>query len=189
MFSKILIANRGEIACRVIRSARRMGIATVAVYSQVDRDAMHVRQADEAICIGGDSSSESYLRHESVIEACVSSGAQAVHPGYGFLSENAQFVEALTAAGIVFIGPNRRAIEAMGDKITSKRIAEEAGVNVIPGFTDVVQHADHAASIAADIGFPVMIKASAGGGGKGMRVAYDESECREGFERASSEAH
>ncbi len=188
MFSKILIANRGEIACRVMRSARRMGITTVAVYSQVDRDALHVREADEALCIGGETSAESYLRHDAIIDACKASGAQAVHPGYGFLSENAEFAEALAAEGIVFIGPKRHAIEAMGDKITSKRIAEEAGVNVIPGFTDVVRDADHAAAIAADIGYPVMLKASAGGGGKGMRVAFDEAECREGFERASSEA-
>lgn len=188
MFSKILIANRGEIACRVIRSARRMGITTVAVYSQVDRDALHVREADEAICIGGETSAESYLRHEAIIDACKASGAEAVHPGYGFLSENADFAGALAEAGIVFIGPKRPAIEAMGDKITSKRIAEQAGVNVIPGFTDVVRDADHAASIAEEIGYPVMLKASAGGGGKGMRVAYDEAQCREGFERASSEA-
>ena len=188
MFTKILIANRGEIACRVIRSAKRMGIATVAIYSNADRDALHVRMADESICIGGETSTESYLRQQAVIDACVKSGAQAVHPGYGFLSENAEFVTALEAQGIVFIGPAPRAIEAMGDKITSKRIAQDAGVNVIPGFTDVVRDSEQAAHIAADIGYPVMLKASAGGGGKGMRVAYDEAQCREGFERARSEA-
>jgi len=188
VFDKILIANRGEIACRVMRTARRMGIATVAVYSQADRNALHVENADEAVCIGPAPSAESYLRAERIVEACRSTGAQAVHPGYGFLSENAAFAEALEAAGIVFIGPGRRAIEAMGDKITSKRIAAEAGVPVIPGYTDVVRDADHAQEIASGIGYPVMLKASAGGGGKGMRIARDEEQCREGFARATSEA-
>jgi propionyl-CoA carboxylase alpha chain len=188
MFKKILIANRGEIACRVMRTARRMGIATVAVYSEADKNALHVDTADEAVCIGPAPSAESYLRADRIIEACKHTGAEAVHPGYGFPSENADFADALDAAGIAFIGPARKAIEAMGDKITSKRIAEEAGVNVIPGYTDVVRDTDHALEIARDIGFPVMLKASAGGGGKGMRVAWDEDECREGFERASSEA-
>ena len=188
VFNKILIANRGEIACRVMRTAARMGIATVAVYSEADRNALHVEMADEAICIGPAPSAESYLRIERIVQACLDSGAQAVHPGYGFLSENAAFVEALDAAGIVFIGPGRKAIEAMGDKITSKRIAEKAGVNVIPGYTDVVRDAEHAVEIALEVGYPVMIKASAGGGGKGMRVAANEAQCREGFDRASSEA-
>ncbi len=188
MFNKILIANRGEIACRVMRTAKRMGIATVAVYSEADKNALHVEMADEAVCIGPPASAESYLRADRIIEACKSTGAEAVHPGYGFLSENADFADALDAAGIVFIGPARKAIEAMGDKITSKRIAEGAGVNVIPGYTDVLRDAEHALEIARDIGFPVMLKASAGGGGKGMRVAWSEDECRDGFERAASEA-
>jgi len=188
VFKKILIANRGEIACRVMRTAARMGIATVAVHSEADRNALHVEMADEAVCIGPAPSDQSYLRAERIVQACISTGAQAVHPGYGFLSENAGFAQALDAAGIAFIGPGRKAIEAMGDKITSKRIAQAAGVNVIPGYTDVVGDAHHAVQIAGDIGYPVMIKASAGGGGKGMRVAWNDSECREGFERASSEA-
>ena len=188
MFDKILIANRGEIACRVMRTARRMGIATVAVYSEADKGALHVEMADEAVCIGPPPSAQSYLDIERIVAACRDTGAQAVHPGYGFLSENADFADALAAGGIAFIGPERRAIEAMGDKITSKRLAEKAGVNVIPGFTDVVRDVDHAVEIARGIGFPVMIKASAGGGGKGMRVAWDEEGCREGFTRATSEA-
>jgi propionyl-CoA carboxylase alpha chain len=188
VFKKILIANRGEIACRVMRTARRMGIATVAVYSEADKGALHVDMADEAVCIGPPPSAQSYLDAERIVAACRETGAQAVHPGYGFLSENADFVDALGRAGIVFIGPERRAIEAMGDKITSKRIAEGAGVNVIPGFTDVVRDADHAVEIAEGIGFPVMLKASAGGGGKGMRVAWNVEECRDGFARATSEA-
>ena len=186
MFKKILVANRGEIACRVFRTAKEMGIATVAVYSDADRDALHVRLADEAVRIGPAPSSESYLVIERVIEACKQTGADAVHPGYGFLSENSAFTEALDAAGITFIGPGKKAIESMGDKITSKRIADQAGVNTIPGYTDVVRDADHAVEIAADIGYPVMLKASAGGGGKGMRVAFDEAECRDGFERATT---
>jgi propionyl-CoA carboxylase alpha chain len=188
VFKKILIANRGEIACRVMRTAARMGIASVAVHSEADRNALHVEMADEAVCIGPPPSADSYLSVERIVQACLDTGAQAVHPGYGFLSENAAFVAALDAAGIAFIGPGRKAIDAMGDKITSKRIAEAAGVSVIPGYTDVVRDAVHAVAIGADIGYPVMIKASAGGGGKGMRVAWDETGCREGFERASSEA-
>ncbi|NKC14745.1 MAG: acetyl-CoA carboxylase biotin carboxylase subunit [Gammaproteobacteria bacterium] len=188
MFDKILIANRGEIACRVMRTARKLGIATVAVYSEADADALHVRQADEAICVGPAPSAESYLNADAMIEACRSAGAQALHPGYGFLSENAAFARRLSDEGIVFIGPPAAAIEVMGDKITAKKLAGEAGVNTIPGFTDSVRDADHAASIAAHIGYPVMLKASAGGGGKGMRVACDEAQCRDGFERATSEA-
>ena len=187
-FAKILIANRGEIACRVIRTARRMGIATVAVYSEADRRALHVEQADEAVCIGGATPAESYLRIDAIVDACRTSGAGAVHPGYGFLSENRAFREALEAAGIMFIGPPAGAIESMGDKITSKRIAQRAGVVTIPGHPGVVRDAHEAVRIAREVGYPVMLKASAGGGGKGMRIARDDAECREGFERAGSEA-
>jgi propionyl-CoA carboxylase alpha chain len=188
MLKKILVANRGEIACRIFATAKKMGIATVAVFSDADRDALHVQMADQAVYIGPSPSAESYLVVEKIIQACRDSGADAVHPGYGFLSENAQFRDALDAAGIIFIGPGKKAIESMGDKITSKLIAEKAGVNCIPGYTDVVRDADHAVQISADIGYPVMLKASAGGGGKGMRVATNEAECREGFERATNEA-
>ncbi|HSH41973.1 MAG TPA: biotin carboxylase N-terminal domain-containing protein, partial [Arenicellales bacterium] len=188
MFKKILIANRGEIACRVIKTARRLGISTVAVYSDADREAMHVRMADEAVHIGPSPSSESYLVIDRIIQACRDTGAEAVHPGYGFLSENRNFAEALDKAGIAFVGPNVAAIEAMGDKLTSKKLAMEAGVNTVPGFAGVIEDADHAVRIAAEVGYPVMLKASAGGGGKGMRVARDEAECRDGFERATSEA-
>jgi len=188
MFSKILIANRGEIACRVIRSARAMGIRTVAVYSDADREARHVAEADEAIHIGAAAASESYLLEDRIIQACQQSGAEAVHPGYGFLSENTRFAELLEEHGIVFIGPGARAIQAMGDKITSKRLAQQAGVNTIPGQDGVVPDADSAVAAAAQIGYPVMIKASAGGGGKGMRVARDDDQCRDGFIRATSEA-
>ena len=187
-FTKILIANRGEIACRVIRTARRMGIATVAVHSDVDRGALHVRHADEAVCIGGAAPAESYLRIDAIVDACRASGAEAVHPGYGFLSENRAFREALEAADIAFIGPPPGAIESMGDKITSKRIAMQAGVSTIPGHDGVVGDADDAVRIAHEVGYPVMLKASAGGGGKGMRIARNDDECREGFERAGSEA-
>ena len=187
-FDKILVANRGEIACRIIRSARRMGIATVAVYSEADRGALHVEQADEAVCIGAAAPSESYLNVGAIVDACRASGARAVHPGYGFLSENRAFCEALAGAGVTFVGPPPGAIEAMGDKITSKRIAAEAGVGTIPGHAGVVPDADEAVRIAREVGYPVMLKASAGGGGKGMRIARDDAECREGFERASSEA-
>ncbi len=188
MFKKILVANRGEIACRVFKTARRLGIATVAVYSDADRDALHVQMADEAVCIGPPPSAESYLSIEKIVEACRAAGAEAVHPGYGFLSENRRFAEALEKSGIVFVGPGVAAIEAMGDKLTSKKLARKAGVNTIPGFDDVIEDAGHAVKIAKEIGYPVMLKASAGGGGKGMRVARDESECRDGFERATSEA-
>jgi len=188
MFQKILIANRGEIACRVIKTARKMGIKTVAVYSEADKNALHVAMADEALHIGPAPSTESYLVIDNIIQACRESGAEAVHPGYGFLSENAEFAERLDEAGIAFIGPNVHAIRSMGDKITSKRLAIDAGVNTIPGHTDVIENADHAVAIAAEIGYPVMIKASAGGGGKGMRVARNDTECRDGFERATGEA-
>lgn len=188
MFDKILIANRGEIACRVIKTARKMGIATVAVYSDADASALHVQMADEAVHIGPAASAESYLRAEKIIQACKDTGAQAVHPGYGFLSENADFCEALDAAGITFIGPGVKAITSMGDKITSKLLAQDAGVNTIPGYTDVIDGPDHAVKIAAEIGYPVMLKASAGGGGKGMRVVWNDDECRDGFERATNEA-
>ncbi len=189
MFKKILVANRGEIACRVFKTTRAMGIGTVAVYSDADRDALHAQMADEAVFIGPSPSAQSYLVIENIIRACKETGADAVHPGYGFLSENKAFAEALEREGIAFIGPRRYAIEAMGDKITSKKLAEEAGVNTIPGFTGVIQSAEHAIEIAKDIGYPVMLKASAGGGGKGMRVARNEEECREGFERATHEAN
>ena len=188
MLKKILVANRGEIACRVFATAKKMGIATVAVYSDADRDALHVQMADEAVNIGPAASSESYLVIEKIVQACVDTGADAVHPGYGFLSENSKFHDALDAAGIVFIGPGKKAIESMGDKITSKLIAQEAGVSCIPGYTDVVRDAEHAVEISAGIGYPVMLKASAGGGGKGMRVAMNGEECRDGFERATNEA-
>ena len=188
MFEKILIANRGEIACRVIRSAQKMGIKTVAVYSEADSNALHVDIADEAVCIGPPPSTQSYLLKEKILQACMDTGAQAVHPGYGFLSENSEFCESLAEAGIAFIGPKTHAIEAMGDKITSKQLAKEAGVNTIPGFADVLRDAEHAVEIANKLGYPVMLKATAGGGGKGMRVAHNDAECRDGFERASNEA-
>ncbi|RLA37147.1 MAG: acetyl/propionyl-CoA carboxylase subunit alpha [Gammaproteobacteria bacterium] len=188
MFDKILIANRGEIACRVIKSARKMGIKTVAVYSDADRDALHVQLADEAVHIGPPPSAQSYLLKEKILQACLDTGAQAVHPGYGFLSENSEFCEALAKEGIAFIGPKTRAIEAMGDKITSKKLADEAGVNTIPGYTDVLRDGEHAVEVANGIGYPVMLKATAGGGGKGMRVARNDEECRDGFERAANEA-
>lgn len=188
MLKKILVANRGEIACRVFATAKKMGIATVAVYSDADRDALHVQMADEAVYIGPSVSAESYLVIEKIIQACLDTGADAVHPGYGFLSENSKFRDALDAAGIIFIGPGKKAIESMGDKITSKLIAQKAGVTCIPGYTDVVRDADHALEVCAEIGYPVMLKASAGGGGKGMRVAMNEDECRDGFERATNEA-
>ncbi len=188
MFSKILIANRGEIACRIIRTARRMGIATVAVYSDADEGAAHVRAADEAIRIGPPPSAESYLRIDRIIEACRTSGAEAVHPGYGFLSENPAFALALEEAGIVFVGPRPDAIAAMGDKIESKKLARAAGVSTVPGYLDIVPNAEAAVGIARDIGYPVMIKASAGGGGKGMRIAANDDEVRDGFRGAASEA-
>ncbi len=188
MFKKILIANRGEIACRVMATARKMGIATVAVYSDADRNGLHVQMADEAVYIGSDPAAESYLRIDAIIDACLKTGAEAVHPGYGFLSENAEFCRQLARENIIFIGPPADAITAMGDKMTSKRIAAGAGVNCIPGYDGILRDGDHAAAVAAEIGYPVMLKASAGGGGKGMRVARNEEECRHGFERAASEA-
>jgi propionyl-CoA carboxylase alpha subunit len=188
MFKKILIANRGEIACRVIKTARRMGIKTVAVYSDADRDAMHVGMADEAVAIGPAPSAKSYLQMERIIQACKDTGAEAVHPGYGFLSENAQFAGSLSRAGIVFIGPTVHALNHMGDKIASKKLARSARVNVIPGYTDVINTPEQAVEIANSIGYPVMIKASAGGGGKGLRVAWNDAECADGFARCVSEA-
>jgi propionyl-CoA carboxylase alpha chain len=188
MFKKILIANRGEIACRVIKTARRMGIATVAVYSDADRDAVHVEMADEAVHIGPPAAAQSYLLPERIIAACKQTGAEAVHPGYGFLSERASFCAALEKEGIVFIGPKPRAIEAMGDKIESKKFANAAQVSTVPGYLGVIDDADHAVRIASEIGYPVMIKASAGGGGKGMRIAWNEAETREGFQSSKNEA-
>ena len=188
MISKILIANRGEIAVRVIRTAKKMGIATVAVYSDADRDALHVRMADEAVHIGPAPSSQSYIVIDKILDAIRKTGADAVHPGYGFLSENPAFAAALEKAGVAFIGPPVKAIEAMGDKITSKRIAAEAGVNTVPGHMGLIEDADEAVKIAASIGYPVMIKASAGGGGKGMRIAWNDAEAREGFQSSRNEA-
>ncbi|MGA2129313.1 MAG: biotin carboxylase N-terminal domain-containing protein, partial [Xanthobacteraceae bacterium] len=188
MFKRILIANRGEIACRIIKTARRLGIETVAVYSDADKDALHVEMADSAVHIGPPQASESYLRIDKVIAACRESGADAVHPGYGFLSEREAFAEALAQAGITFIGPNPGAIAAMGDKIESKKAAASAKVSTVPGFLGVIEDPDHAVRIADDIGYPVMIKASAGGGGKGMRIARSRDEVAEGFARARSEA-
>ncbi|MBT8431302.1 MAG: acetyl/propionyl/methylcrotonyl-CoA carboxylase subunit alpha [Altererythrobacter sp.] len=187
MFSKILIANRGEIACRVIKTARRMGIQTVAVYSDADARAPFVKMADEAVHIGTPPAAESYLIADKIIEACKQTGAEAVHPGYGFLSERASFVEALAAENIAFIGPPANAIAAMGDKIESKKLAKEAGVNVVPGFVGEIRDTEHAVEISNDIGYPVMMKASAGGGGKGMRLAYSEKDVREGFEATKRE--
>ena len=187
-FTKILVANRGEIACRVMRTCRRLGIATVAVYSDADADALHVREADEAVRIGPPPSAQSYLQVEAILEACRRTGAQAVHPGYGFLSENAAFAAALDQAGIVFIGPTMSAVAAMGDKIESKKLAQKAGVNMVPGHLAAIADADEAVAIARRVGYPVMIKASAGGGGKGMRIAHDDAEAREGFRSATSEA-
>jgi propionyl-CoA carboxylase alpha chain len=188
MFDKILIANRGEIACRVIKTARKMGIQTVAIYSDADRNALHVSMADEAIHIGPPPANQSYIVIDKVMAAIKESGAQAVHPGYGFLSENAKFAEALDAAGVAFIGPPVKAIEAMGDKITSKKIAQEAGVSTVPGYMGLIEDADEAVKISNDIGYPVMIKASAGGGGKGMRIAWNDQEAREGFQSSKNEA-
>ena len=188
MFKKILIANRGEIACRVIKTARKMGIQTVAIYSDADRNALHVRMADEAVHIGPSPANQSYIVIDKVMAAIKATGAEAVHPGYGFLSENRNFAAALEAAGVVFIGPPSPAIEAMGDKITSKKIAMEAGVSTVPGHMGLIADADEAVQIASRIGYPVMIKASAGGGGKGMRIAWNDTEAREGFESSRNEA-
>ena len=188
MFSKILVANRGEIACRVFKTAKRMGIKTVAVFSDADRDALHVEMADEAVHIGPAPAAESYLIIDKIIDACKKTGAEAVHPGYGFLSEREAFAHALKAAGITFIGPNPGAIAAMGDKIESKKAAAAANVSTVPGYLGVIENPEHAVKIANEIGYPVMIKASAGGGGKGMRIAYSSGEVAEGFARAKSEA-
>ena len=187
MFKKILIANRGEIACRIIKTARRMGIATVAVYSDADARAPFVRMADEAVHIGPSPASESYLIADKIIAAAKQTGAEAVHPGYGFLSERTSFAEALAKEGIEFIGPPVNAIAAMGDKIESKKLALKAGVNVVPGFVGEIDDTEHAVQISAEIGYPVMMKASAGGGGKGMRLAYNEKDVREGFEATKRE--
>ncbi len=188
MFKKILIANRGEIACRVMKTARRMGIKTVAVFSEADRDALHVEMADEAVFIGPPQAAESYLVIDKIVDACKKTGAEAVHPGYGFLSEREAFPRALEAAGIVFIGPNPGAIAAMGDKIESKKAAAKAKVSTVPGHLGVIEDEKHAVKIADEIGYPVMIKASAGGGGKGMRIAHSTSEVAEGFNLAKAEA-
>jgi len=188
MFKRILIANRGEIACRIIKTARRLGIETVAVYSEADRDALHVEMADEAVPIGPPAAAESYLVIDKIIDACKQTGAEAVHPGYGFLSEREAFPRALAKAGIVFIGPNPGAIAAMGDKIESKKAAAKAKVSTVPGHLGVIADEKRAVKIADEIGYPVMIKASAGGGGKGMRIAYSKAEVAEGFTRARSEA-
>ena len=188
MFDKILIANRGEIACRVIKTARKMGIKTVAVYSDADRNALHVQMADEAVHIGPAPANQSYIVIDKVMAAIRQTGAQAVHPGYGFLSENMKFAQALEAEGVAFIGPPSGAIEAMGDKITSKKLAAEAGVSTVPGYMGLIADADEAVKIAGEIGYPVMIKASAGGGGKGMRIAWNDEEAREGFESSKNEA-
>jgi propionyl-CoA carboxylase alpha chain len=188
MFDKILIANRGEIACRVIKTARKMGIKTVAVYSDADKNALHVEMADEAVHIGPPQANQSYIVIDKIMGAIKQSGAQAVHPGYGFLSENPKFAEALEAAGVAFIGPPKGAIEAMGDKITSKKIAQEAKVNTVPGYMGLIEDAEEAVKISNQIGYPVMIKASAGGGGKGMRIAWNDEEAREGFQSSKNEA-
>ena len=188
MFKKILIANRGEIACRVIKSARKMGIATVAIYSDADANALHVKMADEAVRIGPAPANQSYIVIDKVMEAIRQTGAEAVHPGYGFLSENMKFAEALEAEGVAFVGPPSPAIESMGDKITSKKIAQKAGVSTVPGYMGLIEDAEDAVKISNQIGYPVMIKASAGGGGKGMRIAWNDDEAREGFQSSKNEA-
>jgi propionyl-CoA carboxylase alpha chain len=188
MFKKILIANRGEIACRVIKTARKMGIETVAIYSDADEGALHVKMADEAVHIGPPPASQSYIVIDKVMEAIRKTGAEAVHPGYGFLSENPKFAEALEAEGVAFIGPPKGAIEAMGDKITSKKIAQDANVSTVPGYMGLIENADEAVKISNDIGYPVMIKASAGGGGKGMRIAWNDEEARQGYQSSKNEA-
>ncbi|MCW1954698.1 acetyl/propionyl/methylcrotonyl-CoA carboxylase subunit alpha [uncultured Lentibacter sp.] len=188
MFKKILIANRGEIACRVIKTAKKMGIKTVAIYSDADKQALHVQMADEAVHIGPPPANQSYIVIENVMRAIKETGAEAVHPGYGFLSENAKFAEALEAAGVAFIGPPKGAIEKMGDKITSKKIAQEAHVSTVPGYMGLIEDAEEAVKISNEIGYPVMIKASAGGGGKGMRIAWSDDEAREGFQSSKNEA-
>ena len=188
MFRKILIANRGEIACRVIKTARKMGIKTVAVYSDADRNALHVKMADEAVHIGPPPANQSYIVIDKIMDAVRQTGAEAVHPGYGFLSENMNFAAALEREGVVFVGPPSPAIEAMGDKITSKKIAQEAGVSTVPGYMGLIADAEEAVKISGQVGYPVMIKASAGGGGKGMRIAWNDAEAREGFQSSKNEA-
>lgn len=188
MFDKILIANRGEIACRIIRTCKKLGIKTVAIYSEPDKYSVHVEMADEAVCVGPAASSQSYLNIDKIIEVVKQTGAQAVHPGYGFLSENRRFQEALAAAGVKFIGPGTEAIQAMGDKISSKKIAKEAGVNIIPGFLGAIDNDPDLIRIANEIGYPVMIKASAGGGGKGMRIAWNDEEAVSGYRLSKQEA-
>jgi len=188
LFKKVLIANRGEIACRIVRSLRQLGVGSVAVFSDADRDAMHTVYADEAVAIGPAPSAQSYLSIDRLVDACLQTRADAVHPGYGFLSENSNFLKALDAAGIAFIGPGQRAIEVMGDKIAAKALARKAGISVIPGYDEALEGVDDALEKASAIGYPVMLKASAGGGGKGMRVAFNSTECREGFDRAQNEA-
>ena len=188
MFKKILIANRGEIACRVIKTAKKMGIQTVAIYSDADRDALHVKMADEAVHIGPPPANQSYIVIEKVMDAIRQTGAEAVHPGYGFLSENKLFAEALEKAGVAFIGPPASAIESMGDKITSKKLAQEAGVSTVPGYMGLIENADEAVKISNEVGYPVMLKASAGGGGKGMRIAWNDQEARDGFQSSKNEA-
>ncbi len=188
MFKKLLIANRGEIACRVIKTARKMGIPTVAVYSDADRNALHVKMADEAVHIGPPPAAESYIVIDKIMDAIKQTGAEAVHPGYGFLSENMNFAAALAKAGVAFVGPPEGAIESMGDKITSKKIAAEAGVSTVPGHMGLIEDAEEAIKISGEIGYPVMLKASAGGGGKGMRIAWNEDEVREGFQASKNEA-
>ena len=188
MFDKILIANRGEIACRVIKTAKRMGIKTVAVFSDADRNALHVKMADEAVSIGPPPANQSYIDIDRVIAAVIETNAKAVHPGYGFLSENSKFAKALADIGVIFVGPPENAIESMGDKITSKKIAQEAGVNTVPGYMGVINGDDEALRISKEIGYPVMIKASAGGGGKGMRIAWNDTEVKEGFQSSKNEA-
>ena len=188
MFKKILIANRGEIACRVMRTARRLGILTVAIHSEVDRDALHVEMADEAVCIGPPPAGESYLRADRIVRAALDTGAEAVHPGYGFLSENAAFARRLARAGIVFIGPGAPSIAAMGDKIRAKRLAQRAGVTIIPGPVEAIGDARAAVRAARCLGYPVMLKAAAGGGGRGMRIAKSDAEVRDGLRSAAREA-
>ena len=188
MFKKLLIANRGEIACRVIKTAKKMGITTVAIYSDADKNALHVEMADEAIHIGPPPANQSYIVIDKVMAAIKESGAQAVHPGYGFLSENSKFAEALAAEGVAFVGPPVGAIEKMGDKITSKKIAQDANVSTVPGYMGLIEDADEAVKISNEVGYPVMIKASAGGGGKGMRIAWNDDEAREGFQSSKNEA-
>ena len=188
MFDKILIANRGEIACRVMKTAKKMGIKTVAVFSDADRNALHVKMADEAVNIGPPPANQSYIDIDKVIAAVKETNAKAVHPGYGFLSENSKFAKALADIGVIFVGPHENAIESMGDKITSKKIAQEAGVNTVPGYMGVINDDDEALRISKEIGYPVMIKASAGGGGKGMRIAWNDTEVKEGFQSSKNEA-